>query len=218
MKKLLTLLMLLITSTFNNLSFTEVDDMPFTTEYYNGSVHDKTDYRKLYNKFIQNSDYMNDHCDTTPVLGEDFDKNKRSMSNNSRCWFILEQELSPSEYFKDNTKTKMFKKEAGLTIIAPDKCTIMSSASTSQRGTRMTLLCGDYTIELTDMGRWYCCANREPSVKDDPTHLFSHTADAKGTELLMGQVIGYTSAATKVTIKKDNKAVALSDFYQFEES
>lgn len=215
MKKILTLLVLLITSVFNNLSFVEVDDMPFTTDYYNGSIHDSTDYRYIYNRFIQNSDYMNDHCDITPVTPDDL--NTRAISNNSRYWFILEQTQAPYEYIKENTKTKMFKQTAGLTIIAPDECTVMSSASTSQRGTRMTLMCGAYTIELTDMSRWYCCANREPSVKDEPTHIFTHTADAKGTVLKKGQIIGYTSGATKVTIKRDNKVIKLYDFYRFNE-
>ena len=233
MKKFLALLTIFFTAIANNLEPVQVDDMLFASDgYYAGRTHTEVDYQGLYNDYIDESGQLSDGCNISPKsAGSTANKTN---SNTGRIWFIYE---NPSKENKDGTTTQVDGLEAarkrdtfddkkavslhandGETIIAPATCKITSSANKSRGGTEMTITVGDFEVTFTNMARWYCCAKRSPSLEENINATFSHTKDAKGTVMHKGDILGYATSKTKVTIRKlgsngTYKKSSLSKFY-----
>lgn len=228
MKKILALLTIFFTAIANNLEPVQVDDMLFASDgYYAGRTHTEVDYQGLYNDYIDESGQLSDGCNISPKSAGN--TGNRTNSNTGRIWFIYENptvnkktvdglEAARDRNTFNDRKAVSLEAHDGETIIAPATCKITSSANKSRGGTEMTITVGDFEVTFTKMARWYCCAKRSPSLEENINATFSHTKDAKGTVMHKGDILGYATSKTKVTIRKlgsngTYEKSSLEDFY-----
>ena len=230
MKKLATLVSFVLIAAWYGLSYTPTEDKAFDAKgAYSGKFHDEVDYKKLYEAYVTGTASSEDACDISKqsFQSKAFDGSSIDAGDTEHTWLSQDGDLywfiaaSDVDSYKLPKNAKVqdgsnncqngeytFKdcKKKTLPIVAPcDNCEIITSARSSKHGTMMQVKINEgnveYTITFNNMARWYCCADRKPTITEDPTAKFEHTEDAKGTVLRAGDLIGYATKKTKVTIK-----------------
>lgn len=215
MKKLFARLMLWFIALTNNLSFCYSGDYPFQTNdsYYNGQNHNDIDYQELYNSFVEDENTV-DGCKLTRRVPEG--GLSRTYKGLQGPYWVVYNDSDGEKMCADTGKADSLKlecKDKDL-LIAPSNCTIKTDASKSQHGTYMqiTIGTGDVVITFDQMERWYCCLERKDSSRNDDG-TFTHTKNAYGKQLQAGDILGYATENTTITITKNGSVISLAEFF-----
>lgn len=211
------LITLVINSLLNGTNPVAADEIPYNVDsMYVGSVHDETDFQKLYTNFT-GSGKASDKCDLSTVSCKATEPKDGA---NGYLW-IKNADVSDKNLSKllDNNKIS-FKK--GEEIVAPFSGTMITKASKSQQGTYMEFESDSkvYKITITNMGRWWCCRGRKPSVSEKPGKKFTHTSEHEGHDTVSfkaNELLGYATSKTEVKFLKQENGVYTeidpTDFY-----
>ncbi len=219
MKKLFTYLMLWLTAVSSDVTFTPAGEVPFTStdSYYNGHNHEEVDYRENYASYIDSAEYADSSCKIGVRYTED---EAISVPESVQGFKWMLYSANPNQEFPElptDASESLLGAADGQIIIAPGFCKIITDASASENGTKMTIEVGDgaYTITFKNMERWYCCLDRPDTEKGDVG--FTHTSNARGVELHKGDILGKATTNTSVIIQKGTsaagKTISLKEFY-----
>ena len=205
MKRLLAMLLALLTSLFQGVNYQASDVKPYApTAYYKIDPDSKPDYRALYDStYMPNSNTSS--CRTT-----NYSSNGRLISYGTTTvpetgyWFIDDATVDITD---DSLKANLLDLSAGNGeyLICPYDA-VLCTNSANNKGhdmkLKITLDSVDYELYFEEMERWYCCmARQNPVVDSSGNTIWIHTSDEQyGHIFKQGNVLGRASDKTKVTI------------------
>lgn len=217
MKKLFTYFMLWLTAVSNNVAFEPLDVIEYdvTNDYYNGSLHEQVDYAKIYEDYVGGGN-GSENCRLARHVPENLSSQVTGVGSNF-YWFVLGKDFPSKKKMRKDDAVKLGCTDSNNIIIAPSKCVIKTNAEKSEYGTTMTIVVGDdlYTVEFTNMDRWFCCLKRDASEKAGKTG-FTHSSNAYNYVLERGDILGVGTPDTKVRVYRGSDTttpVTLQDFY-----
>lgn len=204
MKRLLSMLLALLTSIFSGVNY-QVNDVskPFANGiYYTIDEADAPDYRTLYDKsFVAESNTTG--CKTTNYSdGATYLLYNGTSTTYLGYWFLSDQNAVLDDKFKVKT---MDINTDGAYIICPYDAELRSTSMTNDGHSmlvRVELNGKSYTLLFENMDRWYCCMSRTNPLYDSSGNtVWQHTSsEQQGHKFSAGNVLGRATSSTRVTI------------------
>lgn len=197
MKKIFAMIMGLIMSLFNSVSYAPVEDKSITnSNFYTIDEADAPDYRELYGGVATASSLVS--CKTKNFTAQGKPVNYIENKNVTYHGYWLENAITKAD--SDLPTDKAYTFSSDTYIIMPYDGTLLTD-STTNNGHNMIVVCNvgskSYRLKFTKMKCWYCDVGRtEP---DNGNYV--HTSDnQKGKSFKAGNVLGMAKDGTKVLV------------------
>lgn len=196
MKRLFAYLMAFLMSLKTSTAYTPTPEKDFSFSTYSVETLDPPDYRDYY--YGAEGEKVSQLC----VLTHFTSNGKRAYPTMDPYWFVdglaMPDDLTDNISVKDGEMTLSNLFTNNTYIIAPSTCKLKVHSKGSD-GKSMTLNCTiadtSYTVGIQNMGGWYCDVSRTGKIEN-------HTGeDQYNTTFRAGQVLGYATNDTTITIK-----------------
>jgi len=207
MREIISIIISFFVCLFNGVEMQQPQHTEYNNSFYSPSAG-TVDYKKAYALHSAAQTDVTEQCN--PTL-----RNPTSMKpytpNESTAYYWFVNNETPNDNYDLYTVEESTPDNLRYEIIAPNRCTLLTSSSSCNNGDRMVIQTGDYEITFNGLECWYCCSHKTPPANG----LYTHTGEnLKGTVFSKGNLIAIGNKETTVSITKNGSSVSLQEFYE----